>query len=51
MVEVGGAGLKEDMSNSGLAVALVKARDRIGRDELKISWDSCMQRAHLWMES
>lgn len=50
MVEVGGAGLKEDMSNSGLAVALVKPRDRIGRDELKILGILACREHIFWME-
>lgn len=50
MVEVGGAGLKEDMSNSGLAVALVKARDHIGRDGLKILGILACREHIFWME-
>ena len=50
MVGVGGARLKENRSDSGLAVARVKARNHIGRDGLKILGILACRERIFWME-
>ena len=50
MVGVGGARLKENRSDSGLAVARVKARNHIGRDGLKILGILACREHIFWME-